>query len=265
MLKIIKDAFKLTNKNLMLVCSLYLFSIVSTVYFAFSQVAANASGQMVILYCLTMVAFFAGFFNQIKSAVKNEEGKFKFLEGIGDYYLPMLGIGLLSLVIYVIFAEVATLLSAKLVGGSSVLVAAMNKTVEVMQANNFDVSALDMQALQVVSIFMLVLWGVWCVVSFVILYWVPVLFFDNEHNIFKSLGRSVVYLFRNFGKSFLVFLLLLIPVVLLSVLSVAFSSFKIVAVLSNVLVYYVSVAFLFAIFLLYADRTVEKIEEVEDK
>ena len=264
MLKFIKSVLKHTNENLVLVCSLYLFSVVSTVCFAFSQVATNASSQMVILYCLIMVAFFAGFFNQIKCAVTKEEGKFKFLEGIGDYYLPMLGIGVLSLVIYVLFAELGTMISARVLGGTPILVAAVNKIMAVMQSAQVDLTSLDMQALHVVSLYMLILWCIFCVVSFVLLYWVPVLYFEKERNIFVLLLKSVQFLFNKFWKSLFLYIGFLFPIILLSIVSVLLSSIKIFAVLSNLFVYYISVAFLFAVFLLYAEKLDKKKDGAEE-
>ena len=261
MLKILKSAIALTNNNLMLVCFLYLFSVASTVFLAISQVATNVAGHTMLLYCLTMVAFFAGYFNQIKTAIKPEEGKLKFLEGIGDYFLPMLGIALLSLLLYVLLAEVGTFVVAKIVGGVPVLTAAVNKVMEVLQASQGEVSALDMQAIQIVSVLMFVLWLLWCAVSFLILYWVPVLYFDDKRNIFISLVIAIKFLLKQFWKSLFMYIMLLFPVVFFSILSVALSSFKPVAVLCNILIYYVSVVFLFSVFLLY----VEKVEEDKEK
>ena len=258
MLKILKGAIKQTNNNLMWVCSLYLFSVASTVYLAFSQSATSAVAQMAILYCLTMVAFFAGFFNLIKSTIKTDGGKFKFLEGIGDYFLPMLGIALLSLFFYIVLAEMGTLITAKIVGGAPVLSASVNKIMELMQSGLVDMSALDAQALHVVSMFMLVLWVLWCVASFVILYWVTVLYFENQRNIFVSLFISIKFLLKNFWKSLGLYIGLLFPIVFLSILTVLFASLKPFVMVCNVLIYYISVVFVCAVFLLYADNLEEK-------
>ena len=184
MRELLKKSLELANKNIVLACALVIFSIVTSVYVAVSQnLAGGAVSQSLVLYVLAAIAFFSGFFNQIIALLKGDDTKMKFLEGVGEYFLPMSGICIISLILYVITGLLSSVITVNVYGGIEPVMNAMNKMLTVVQAGGADVSTIDNTTLQIVLTMLLILWAFWGLVSFILLYWVPVLYIENKRNI----------------------------------------------------------------------------------
>ena len=99
MIKSFKEVFNITNKYIMLATPLILYSLVSSVY-----LAASATGRVlniliaVLLFLLMTGAFIAGWFNMVKLAVSYPDSREpntiikEFTAGVGEYFLPSLGV-----------------------------------------------------------------------------------------------------------------------------------------------------------------------------
>ncbi len=100
MLKIIRESFGITNKYIVyLATPLVLFSFLSSLYLVFS----SNSGKIglifaVILFLLMLAAFTAGWLYMVSNCVKNKDLEDKlsliveFPSGVGEFFLPALGI-----------------------------------------------------------------------------------------------------------------------------------------------------------------------------
>lgn len=262
MKELLKTSFVLANKNIVLACMLVIFSIVTSVYVAVSQsLSGGAASQALVLYVLALIAFFAGFFNQVKAIVNNDEGKMKFLEGVGEYFLPMSGICVISLISYLVVGLLASLITVNIYGGVEPVMSAMNKVLSVVQNSAADTSSIDVQTVQIVLTMVLILWAFWGLLSFVLLYWVPVLYFDNVRNIFVSFWQGLKFLFKTFWKSLLIFILAVLAICIIGFLSAISSSLALLEVLLSMFNYYIILVFVFAVFLLYKKQIQEKVEE----
>lgn len=103
---IIKESFEKTNKYIVLATPLILFSLVSTVYLALSA-GGKYIGLIIALaaFFLMFCAFLAGWFYMISLCVKDSENdepnaliKY-FVSGVGEYFLPVTGMIVISLII----------------------------------------------------------------------------------------------------------------------------------------------------------------------
>ena len=252
---ILKKSLNLTNKNIVLLCLLMIFSLITTVFVSLFKAVTL---HVLVLYILMVVAFFAGFFNVIKTIVQSRRSKLSFLEGVGEYFIPMLGIGMITFGLYLISALIAMRIGMNLAGTKEQVVAALKELVPLLQAvDSTQLANVNPESAKIYLIIMLAVWLAWSILSFVILYWIPVLFIDNERNIFKSFYVGIKYLLKTFRKTFLIYvttLLLLVLITFLSAISTLFA--PALEFVFFVLSYYIAVMFLFAVFLLYEEKVV---------
>lgn len=252
-MNVLKRALNLTNKNIILVCLLMMFSLISTVFVSLFK---TITLQVIMLYILMMVAFFAGFFNSVKVLIKGENAKLSFLEGVGEYFLPMLGIGLMLFGAYTFFAGIALQYCIGLAGGKEVVLKALNELLPMLQSASTPVTMNpDSASVKVYLIIMLSIWVAWGLLSFVTLYWVPVVLLDNERNIFKSFWVGLKFLFKNFFKTFALFMGIILLLVIITIMGAIATVFiPLLDFVFFTLCYYIAVMFLFSIFLMYADN-----------
>ena len=96
MQKSFKEVFSLTNKYIVLLTPLIIFSLVSNVYLAISSTGKVINLLFaIILSALMFGAFIAGWFKMVKLSVsstlhdKNPNNLMKeFVPGVGEYFLP---------------------------------------------------------------------------------------------------------------------------------------------------------------------------------
>ena len=255
-MQLIKRAVELANKNILLVCLLLMYTLTTSIFLALFK---TITAQIIVLYILISVAFFSGFFNIITKTIKNESAKLSFLEGVGDYFLPMLGIGLMSIGTYLTSGITAMMGTINILGIKEQVNSALNEILPALQTETQEaLTKISPESVKVYLVIMLSVWIVWGLISLLILYWVPVLYINNERNIFKSLLIGIKFLLKNIWKTLAIFLSIVLITSVLSILSVLAT--KISPILESIffmLNYYIGIIFLFAVFLLYKDKTSE--------
>lgn len=255
-MQLIKRAVELANKNILLVCLLLMYTLTTSIFLALFK---TITAQIIVLYILISVAFFSGFFNIITKTIKNESAKLSFLEGVGDYFLPMLGIGLMSIGTYLTSGITAMMGTINILGIKEQVNSALNEILPALQTGTQEaLTKISPESVKVYLVIMLSVWIVWGLISLLILYWVPVLYINNERNIFKSLLIGIKFLLKNIWKTLAIFLSIVLITSILSILSVLAT--KISPILESIffmLNYYIGIIFLFAVFLLYKDKTSE--------
>ena len=259
-MNIISQAFLFTNKNLTQVCLLASFSILMTIF----VVQGNISSNILILGSLATIAFFAGFFNLIKNEINGEKGTLKFMEGVGEYFMPMSGIFFISMFLYLssLLAVFALLVNRF---GTSATEAAMIEFNKVLTAST--ITTLSETNLQILFAYSFATMLLMSIISFILLYWVPVLYFTGERNIFKSLITSLKFMLRKFGWTLILFIALTILVFALAILSELAKSIIILSVIADLLIYYFMVMFLYIVFLTYKNslNTTEQSETLKNE
>lgn len=255
-MQLIKRAVELANKNILLVCLLLMYTLTTSIFLALFK---TITAQIIVLYILISVAFFSGFFNIITKTIKNESAKLSFLEGVGDYFLPILGIGLMSIGTYLTSGITAMMGTINILGIKEQVNSALNEILPALQTGTQEaLTKISPESVKVYLVIMLSVWIVWGLISLLILYWVPVLYINNERNIFKSLLIGIKFLLKNIWKTLAIFLSIVLITSILSILSVLAT--KISPILESIffmLNYYIGIIFLFAVFLLYKDKTSE--------
>ncbi len=251
----IKKIFGLTNKNLMLVCSLVIFQCISSVYILISQrTGMNMDLQVIILYGLMVIAFFSGFFNIIKYTVNNESGKLRFFEGVGDYFLPMCGIFILSFIFYSLGSIISIVIAEKFLGGIQPIISFVSNILNNPATAAELIKTVDPSLILSVELWILIISAIWAIIAFVLLYWIPVLFITNQRNVFKSLFQSLSFLFKNFLKTLLFALAFLVIIILVSLLESITLNIPAISAIFSILSYYFTIVFLFGVFLIYKDK-----------
>lgn len=255
-MQLIKRAIEFANKNILLVCLLLMYTLTTTVFLSLFKTITT---QIVILYILISVAFFSGFFSIITKTIKNEPTKLSFLEGVGDYFLPMLGIGLITLGTYLISGITAMLGTINTLGIKEQVNTALAEILPAIQTGSQEaLTKISPETAKIYVVIVLSVWIIWGLISLIILYWVPVLYINNERNIFKSLFMAIKFLIKNIWKTIAIFLAVVFITSILSILSVLATTISpILESIFFMLNYYIGIIFLFAVFLLYKDKTSE--------
>ena len=108
----IKNSFNHTNKYIILATPLILFSLLSSLYLAFTAGSGKLLNMLIaiILFFLMFTAFIAGWFNMITVSLKNPDREnvnslmSEFPAGVGEYMLPMMGFSVV-IFIYILFCN----------------------------------------------------------------------------------------------------------------------------------------------------------------
>ena len=241
-MQLIKRAVELANKNILLVCLLLMYTLTTSIFLALFK---TITAQIIVLYILISVAFFSGFFNIITKTIKNESAKLSFLEGVGDYFLPILGIGLMSIGTYLTSGITAMMGTINILGIKEQVNSALNEILPALQTGTQEaLTKISPESVKVYLVIMLSVWIVWGLISLLILYWVPVLYINNERNIFKSLLIGIKFLLKNIWKTLAIFLSIVLITSILSILSVLAT--KISPILESIffmLNYYIGIIF----------------------
>ena len=226
MLSIIKQSFDYTNKYIILATPLILFSLLSSLYILFS-IGGNLISLTIamILFTLMLGAFLSGWFFMIKKGVTNSSDDEpnslikEFPAGVGEYFLPTLGLMLNSFVLAVILILISYFAGMKLIGDIGIAPDALSKAMESLTALKSFLMSLSEEQLFKLNAWNLLLFGTMSINYFLIIFYAPALFF-KEKNPFKAFFVSLRDLFgRKFLKNFLLYLMLFVSYFVLSILS----------------------------------------------
>ena len=254
-MEFVKRAFGYTNKNMLILCALILFQCLSSVYIYISQGANPLQSFLaIILYFLMLTAFMAGFCNLVKSVVNGEDTKSRFVEGVGEYFLPVLGMFFISTIICLVATEASWLILQYKFGSLEQVVNLINSALADPAAMKSVLESASPVTLYQTNIFLLVSFSVFAVVFFQFLYWVPALYLGNKKNIFKSLWNSLKFLYKNFFKSIAVCIVLMILLFILNLLEALSMPVPVLGALFSILGYYIFTVFVFSVFIIYKDK-----------
>ena len=137
MIKSIKESFRFSNKYLVLATPLILFSLFSGIYLAFSLHGNNLSMFFaVILFFMMLAAFVSGWLYMITIALKDdsrEDSNYllrEFPSGVGEYFLPALGMIFSGIVITGLALVAAYFIGIKFIGDPGIAPQAYSKAME---------------------------------------------------------------------------------------------------------------------------------------
>ena len=231
MLSYIKDSFQLTNKYIILATPLILFSLLSSLYILFS-VGGNLLSLLIalLLFGLMVGAFLSGWFFMIKTCVSNPEQEDpnvllkEFPAGVGEYFLPVLGLMINTMVISVLLILVSYFVGMKLIGDIGITPEALTKGMESFAAMKTFLGSLTQEQIFKLNAWNMLLFFTMSVTYFLIMFYSPALFF-KEKNPFKAYFVSLKDLFsKKFFTNFGLFLILFVSYFILSILTTLFGA-----------------------------------------
>ena len=231
MLSYIKDSFQLTNKYIILATPLILFSLLSSLYILFS-VGGNLLSLLIalVLFGLMVGAFLSGWFFMIKTCVTNPEQEDpnvllkEFPAGVGEYFLPVLGLMINTMVISALLILVSYFVGMKLIGDIGITPEALTKGMESFAAMKTFLGSLTQEQIFKLNAWNMLLFFTMSVTYFLIMFYSPALFF-KEKNPFKAYFVSLKDLFsKKFFTNFGLFLILFVSYFILSILTTLFGA-----------------------------------------
>ena len=231
MLSYIKDSFQLTNKYIILATPLILFSLLSSLYILFS-VGGNLLSLLIalLLFGLMVGAFLSGWFFMIKTCVSNPEQEDpnvllkEFPAGVGEYFLPVLGLMINTMVISVLLILVSYFVGMKLIGDIGITPEALTKGMESFAAMKTFLGSLTQEQIFKLNAWNMLLFFTMSVTYFLIMFYSPALFF-KEKNPFKAYFVSLKDLFsKKFFTNFGLFLILFVSYFILSIFTTLFGA-----------------------------------------
>lgn len=231
MLSYIKDSFQLTNKYIILATPLILFSLLSSLYILFS-VGGNLLSLLIalLLFGLMVGAFLSGWFFMIKTCVSNPEQEDpnvllkEFPAGVGEYFLPVLGLMINTMIISVLLILVSYFVGMKLIGDIGITPEALTKGMESFAAMKTFLGGLTQEQIFKLNAWNMLLFFTMSVTYFLIMFYSPALFF-KEKNPFKAYFVSLKDLFsKKFFTNFGLFLILFVSYFILSIFTTLFGA-----------------------------------------
>jgi hypothetical protein len=281
MIKYFKNAFKITNENIILTTPLILFLFLLSIYL---EVARNAPANilsMVLLLVTTLfmlAAFSAGWFNMVKKAVALDKQEFLADEdrakasfnlikelpaGVGEYFLSFIG----GIILYFILFMVLSLISYKIgVHFLGQIDLSQNELLAILNSADVKnaISVIPAQKLAKLEIWYMIFLTVMTIHYFITMFLVPEIV-NRTKNPVIALGKSIAFVFKNFLGAVVLFLYVNIVSFLASlaiqgIMYLHFIPNFITALVSMLIYFYFIVYVIVLVFLYYDSTTARKIE-----
>lgn len=224
MFKLIKESFCLTNKYIVLATPLILFSLISSLYILFSM-RGNKIGLIIsiILFFLMLGAFLSGWLYMITRCVKNSFAEDanqlikEFPTGVGEYFLPALGMIATSFLLCLGLFIISILIGVKFIGDPQISQTAVSNSLSSIEAmRKFALSLTDEQLVKI-NLWNILMFGSMSLSYFLIMFYAPAMFMKNKNPIF-AFGHSIKDLFsRKFFKNALLYIFISAVYLILSI------------------------------------------------
>jgi len=270
MLKVFKDAFKISFDNLILFTPPLIFMMLVLLYFGMAEKYMNNGFSLVVTVIVLLVAtsiFMAGWFYMIMCAIFNFKNKIvyvkssdtftllkQFIVGMGDFFKPCLGFSTLALILFNLVLIVAYYISLGIFGSSGVFLADFIKDFSSFMAFQSFLEDLTVNQLLIVYGWSAVFSIAMFVYSLFTLFW-PAEIFYNTKNVLKALKNSAKILIKRPQ----IILLFLIIIVLNNVLMMfnILSLISPIALLFMTLVYVYFIVYVFVLLFLYYEQKIQ--------
>lgn len=225
MFKVIRESFNITNSNIILATPLIFFSIISSLYLIFSSGGSRIGLILsVILFFLMLGAFLSGWFMMIFKAIKEpdiEDTKLisEFTSGVGEYFLPVLGMIFKIIIITAIIMILAFLAGKKFIGDVGVSYTQVTQAASGVETMKTFVDSLSQEQLIKINAWNTLFFFSMLFNYFILIFYPSAIFF-KEKNPFKAFFISLKDIFgRKFFSNVGLFLLIFICYMVISVIT----------------------------------------------
>ena len=223
---IIKESFKITNKYIVLATPLILFSLISTIYLALSA-GGKYIGLIIaiIAFFLMLCAFLAGWFGMLSICIKNPAEEEPndlikhFVSGVGEYFLPVMGMIIISFFVGIVLFTASTILGNKFIGNPNIPVAALQAALVSVESMKAFLLSLSTEQLIKINLWNLLLFFVGALSYFIIIFYPAALFFKTKNPLKAFLYSQKDLFTRHFFKNLALFLFIFVTYFVLSIFS----------------------------------------------
>ena len=218
MLKLFKNAFRLTNEGIILATPLILFIWLITIYLTFAKGVVDTLPEAVsaIITLLCMIgAFCAGWFYMVKKSIDLSQKEFildvdrakellnlfkKIPAGIGKYFLPFIGMSLIMLVIFAVFAIGIYKIGMSFIGSIDFTAEQIKSAMASPQDMKLFLDSLSLDQLYKLGTWNMLFLAASTLMSFLLMLWVPEIIY-NTSNPLLALFKSTPNVERNIKSS----------------------------------------------------------------
>lgn len=270
MLKVFKDAFKISSDNLILFTPPLVFMMLVLLYFGTAEKYVNNTVLMLISGVVVLVAtsiFMAGWFYMIMCAIFNFKNKIvyekssdtftllkQFIVGMGDYFKPCLAFSVVTVILFSVVIILSYYISLGLFGSSGVFLADFLKDFSSFVAFQAFLEDLTVNQLLIVYGWSAIFSVTMFVYSLLTLFW-PAEIFYNTKNVFVALKNSAKILIKR-PQIVLLFLIIIILNNILMALNIL-SLINPFVLLFMTLVYVYFIVYIFVLLFVYYEQKIQ--------
>ena len=246
MIKSLKNIFDITNKYIILLTPLILFSLVSNIYLAIS-----ANGKVInllfaiILSGVMFAAFIAGWFKMVKLTVattlheNNPNNLMKeFISGVGEYFLPTLGLTVIGFLFTIFSIVLSSFACMHFIGDPGVTGEALLKATATQEALKAFLASLSIEQLEKLNAWNTSIFFTIGTAYLLMFLYIPALFFKTKNPIMAFLIGIKDLFNKKFFKTLFMYILIFTLNGLISLLTVIFSGNIITSFITTLLNFY---------------------------
>lgn len=244
MLKLFAKTFKTTNDCIILVAPLIVLLSIYGWYYNYTDVSVNTLPKFVLAF-ITRLVMFSGFaaawLYMAKKTLVLSKKVFVFdkdrtreviklitslPKGIGRLFLPMLGVNLTYIIIYLLLFFVVGNVVHNLAGSVDYNAIDLNDLVLAPKETLEEISKLSSNVITALAYWSGLFLSGYIIISFISMFWIPEIVY-GEKNPYKALMLAVKKVFYTFNTSILLFLyiFLLTLILAISIFMLSFSPF----------------------------------------
>lgn len=277
MLKLFKNAFRLTNEGIILATPLILFIWLITIYLTFAKGVVDTLPEAVsaIITLLCMIgAFCAGWFYMVKKSIDLSQKEFildvdrakellnlfkKIPAGIGKYFLSFIGMSLIMLVIFALFAIGIYKIGMSFIGSIDFTAEQIKSAMASPQDMKLFLDSLSLDQLYKLGTWNMLFLAASTLMSFLLMLWVPEIIY-NTSNPLLALFKSIKKIFCRFWKSIGLFIYLTILNFIISFAN-TFSLLHPIIYMLMMIAYFYFLVYVVVLIFSYYDKEFNKQEE----
>ena len=270
MIKLFKDAVKVTNENIILATPLIIFMWLLSLYVGYSRLSVNSLALMALSFITTIfmtAAFFAGWFYMVKKAIKLSKETFvldsdktkaifnliKVIPaGIGKYFWPFLGMIFLAIIIIMAVCTIVFKTGMFFIGDLGIDPAAVADVLSTPSGMKAFLDSLTFEQLIKLNNWNLLILCATSITSFIFMLWIPEVVYKTS-NPLKAIFSSIKKVFKKIIKTFQLFIFTSILNLVLSFIN-TFSFANSLLYFVMMLLYFYFLVYLVVLLFLYYDR-----------
>lgn len=270
MIKYFKNAFKITNDNIILATPLILFLLVFGVYMNAAQNAPENPASFILLGTTTLFmlgAFFAGWFYMVKRAIALDGKEFVIDEdrakaslgllkevpiGVGEYFFSFLGALILYCALFAIIGTVAYETGIHFIGKVGIHLAQLKAAMSSTIALKALIASLTPAQIVKINQWNLLFLVTTTVFSFLTLFWGAQIVSSTKNPVI-AFAKSISFTFKNFLEALIVFVYISFINFAVNLINV-FSMSNPITYFISMLIYFYFIVYIVVLIFLYHDR-----------